>query len=377
MRELGEAERALLALARDAHDPTDGDRARVRAALAARLGATAGLGAAAALGTAATAKATTAGAAGVATTAKAAAAGLGSSAASAAVTGGALATKLAVAVALTATVTVGASVGLNRRTARRPAPVAQAERHGRQGAPAVPRSLAVATPGEGARQTSPDPGPLVPPSPPMPDPSPRIAPAARPAAAAPQFTAQTRQAPADKREAAAPGTGHAVTERADPNLPTRPAAPAPASSPEPVAGTQPPAVVARPTPRPAPAAPAGGHTCQTTRADLDTPGAALTVADEARLVHDGVRALHEGQPACALTLLDTHAHFYPRGVLAEEREAERALALAELGRMTEARAVAAAFLRAHPTSPLGARLRQRISGIDSINHDVTGGRQRP
>jgi len=94
-------------------------------------------------------------------------------------------------------------------------------------------------------------------------------------------------------------------------------------------------------------------------------------------VHDGVRALHEGQAACALSLLDTHAHFYPHGVLSEERDAERALALAELGRTLEARAVAAAFLRAHPTSPLGVRLRQRIPGIDAINHDMTGGSTRP
>jgi len=101
------------------------------------------------------------------------------------------------------------------------------------------------------------------------------------------------------------------------------------------------------------------------------------VADETRLVHDGVRALHEGQPACALSLLDAHAHFYPHGVLAEEREAERALALAELGRLAEARAVGAAFLHAHPGSPLGARLRQRIPGIDPVNHDMTGRATRP
>jgi len=90
----------------------------------------------------------------------------------------------------------------------------------------------------------------------------------------------------------------------------------------------------------------------------------FTVADEARLVRDGVRALREGQAACALSLLDAHARYYPEGVLAEEREAERALALADLGRIAEARAAATAFLRKHHGSPLGARLRQRIPGLE-------------
>ena len=44
MSDLDEAGRAMIALAGDAHDPTDADRARVRAALAGRLGAAAGLG---------------------------------------------------------------------------------------------------------------------------------------------------------------------------------------------------------------------------------------------------------------------------------------------------------------------------------------------
>ena len=84
------------------------------------------------------------------------------------------------------------------------------------------------------------------------------------------------------------------------------------------------------------------------------------MADEARLVQDGVRSLRSGRPATALAFLDLHARLYPDGVLAEERDAERALALAELGRMPEARAAAAAFLGKYPKSPLGVRLRHRI-----------------
>jgi outer membrane protein assembly factor BamD (BamD/ComL family) len=85
-----------------------------------------------------------------------------------------------------------------------------------------------------------------------------------------------------------------------------------------------------------------------------------TLADEARLVHDGVAALRAGDPARALALFDAHGALYPGGALAEECAAERALALAELGRDDEARAAAHQFLSAHPTSPLAARLRERL-----------------
>jgi hypothetical protein len=88
------------------------------------------------------------------------------------------------------------------------------------------------------------------------------------------------------------------------------------------------------------------------------------VADEASLFHDGVVALRAGQPARALVLFDLHARLYPQGVLAEEREAERALALADLGRATEARAAIDRFLQAHPTSPLAARLLARARLLD-------------
>lgn len=379
MSELGEAERALLALAGDSHDPTDADRARVRAALAARLGAAAGLGVGAAIGAAATAKAATAGATGVATTAKAVAAGatgLGPTGTAAAVTGGAMATKLVVAVALTATVGLGATVKLVHHLSHGPGPAGKAELHGRrtaavERAPARPASPPASeggllqepgeVPGEHPREDRP-PAPQsrreAPPS---------EAPLATPPAGV-HFAPPVPQAPAvaqsNVAEAPAPTTGvsarPAPTAREEPvNLPTRSERAA--------------AAPAMPTHRSPPAAASRGQACGASRTDLDGTRPEFTVADEARLIHDGVRALHQGQPACALSLLDTHAHFYPRGVLAEERDVERAFALADLGREVEARAVAAAFLRAHPASPLGARLRQRIPGIDAVNRDPTGG----
>jgi len=91
------------------------------------------------------------------------------------------------------------------------------------------------------------------------------------------------------------------------------------------------------------------------------PGFGL--ADEAQLIHTAVVALRSGKAAQALALFDAHANFYPHGVLAEERDAERALALADLGRTAEARAAIERFLGAHPASPLAARLRERKSSL--------------
>jgi hypothetical protein len=297
MSEIDQAGRALLALASDAHDPTDADRARVRAALATRLGTAAGLGLGTVVALGATAKA------------------------SAGAAGSALATKLVgVAVAITTAVGVGAGIQLARRAADAPAAAPRA------GAPEidVPRRAPVTA---------------------------AAAPARLPAPAPEQPTA------------------HEASRAAPNDVPARGPSPVPpervvATAPPP--DTEPPALMdTRDLPQPF----AQRRVAATTGA-IDPACAAAArrvgagVADEARLVQDGVRALRAGQPACALSLFDAHARDYPDGVLAEEREAERALSLAELGRIPEARQAAAAFLRKHPASPLGVRLRHRIRGLD-------------
>jgi hypothetical protein len=94
---------------------------------------------------------------------------------------------------------------------------------------------------------------------------------------------------------------------------------------------------------------------------------APAVADEASLVHAGVVARRAGQPVRALQLFDKHARLYPQGVLAEERDVERALALADLGRVTEARAAIDRFLQAHPASPLAPRLLARARLLEPAN----------
>jgi outer membrane protein assembly factor BamD (BamD/ComL family) len=85
--------------------------------------------------------------------------------------------------------------------------------------------------------------------------------------------------------------------------------------------------------------------------------APTTLEAETRLVRAGVGALHAGDSVHALALFDEHARLYPTGALAEERAAERVIALGDLRRCDDARAAALAFLRDHPSSPLAARVR--------------------
>jgi hypothetical protein len=83
-----------------------------------------------------------------------------------------------------------------------------------------------------------------------------------------------------------------------------------------------------------------------------------TLEAETRLVRSGVAALHAGDAARALALFEEHARAFPTGALAEERAAERVVALGDLRRCDEARAAASDFLRDHPHSPLAARVRE-------------------
>ena len=320
MRQLDEEERMLIELARDAHEPSDEDRARVRAALTARLGAVAVVGAGAGVGMAAS----------LGSSAKAAAAasvgsGLGAGAAGGAVAAGTLAAKLIVA-----TVVVAAAVGV-------PAVAVHRGRHARIAAVTAPaRSSA-------SRQVTPVRGPVT--APPVESPS------------ASTQNEETAPPPSDARETGAPTIereGVAVAGAAD-EARLREARP----SERPTRGG---GMGARPSEG------AGRHALPTEPPPIPrSPKSPSlpTLADEARMVHDGVTALRAGDAARALALFDRHAVLFPGGALAEERDAERALALAELGRAVEAHAAAEAFLKAHPTSPLSARLRERLDELDA------------
>lgn len=88
-----------------------------------------------------------------------------------------------------------------------------------------------------------------------------------------------------------------------------------------------------------------------------------SLAGEIQLMHDVEAALGAGQPARALQLLDdaakspaAHAGRYA-GAMGEERAAARVVTLCRLGRVDDARADAARFVRDRPRSPLVERVR--------------------
>jgi hypothetical protein len=310
MNDLGQDARALLELAREAHDPGEGDRARVRTKLASQLGVAAGLGVAVGLGAAAKTTAAVGAGAGMAAGAGASAgAGVGVGFTAGTLGTGAAALKLIGAV-LVVSATVGAGAVAVHHVRR--APVARVAVPEKVGSPSSPRRTAPGPAAVGAptgleaapaEASVPVTGP--------PQQSARMRPSA-----APPSVASPAQKPAQAL-ALAPTSKEGVANRAD------------------------------------------------ARAEVPTRRSGPAVADEASLFHDGIVALRSGQPARALELFDLHARLYPRGVLAEERDAERALALANLDRSVEARAAIDQFLQAHPTSPLAARLQARARLLEA------------
>ncbi len=72
-----------------------------------------------------------------------------------------------------------------------------------------------------------------------------------------------------------------------------------------------------------------------------------------RMLLDGARAaLGRGDPAAAVVAAKAHEQRFPRGALAEEREALYIQALAQSGKLPEARARAARFKQTYPDSML-------------------------
>ena len=78
---------------------------------------------------------------------------------------------------------------------------------------------------------------------------------------------------------------------------------------------------------------------------------------ETRRLGEAHGALQRGDPQRALEMLDEQSAAYEDGQLQAERAAARILVLCKLGRVEEANAAAARFLRANPRSPLLDRIR--------------------
>ena len=81
------------------------------------------------------------------------------------------------------------------------------------------------------------------------------------------------------------------------------------------------------------------------------------LAEEMALLKQAKLALSRGEPKRALTLLDEHADRFPRGVLLQERQALRVVALCDAGDRTRGREAADRFSREHPKAALAERVR--------------------
>ena len=74
------------------------------------------------------------------------------------------------------------------------------------------------------------------------------------------------------------------------------------------------------------------------------------------MIRSATSALRDADGRAALRLLEQHAEIYPEGMLKEERQGLRVLALCALGQTDQALRERARFLSAAPQSPLAGRV---------------------
>jgi hypothetical protein len=152
-------------------------------------------------------------------------------------------------------------------------------------------------------------------------------------------------------------TRSATRADSDLSLSTTPSDPQPTPS----VGTAPPVRV----PGAGPGAPltpgtAGAHT-----EEPSPSGYAPTLDAELALIRRAHTLLIEGHADEALVALDEHALRFPAGVLAEDRAAQRVLALCALGRFEAAHEEGQQFVSNHPLSPHVAAIRSSCAFVAS------------
>ncbi len=82
---------------------------------------------------------------------------------------------------------------------------------------------------------------------------------------------------------------------------------------------------------------------------------------EMKLLRQADGALRRGDAQAALVALNKHAASYPSGVLSQEREGVRAIALCSAGSTAQGQAAARRFLSLAAKSPLSSRIRSACS----------------
>jgi hypothetical protein len=96
--------------------------------------------------------------------------------------------------------------------------------------------------------------------------------------------------------------------------------------------------------------------------DAAAPTSAANLGDELALLREARSAIRAHDGALALRLLEQHASRFPSGMLREEREATRVIALCELDRVADARGAAQHFFAMYPHSPHATRVRASCAG---------------
>jgi hypothetical protein len=162
--------------------------------------------------------------------------------------------------------------------------------------------------------------------------------------------------------------GVVTLRHAPPVAPAPPAAARAVSTPpaDPVGETETAPVRADPAPAaaapsPATSSPRPSRVIRSAHSDPATlPADPAEATSELELIDRAERELGRA-PDRALEIAIEHAQAYPAGTLAEERDAIRIVALAQTGRVAEARERAQAFASAHPGSPYARRIENALA----------------
>lgn len=341
--------RALIDAASDGDRPSSDDRARMRSALATKLG----IGAVSAAASAAATKTAAAALIHAGTSTSATTSAAAASGASVGIGAGATATSAAAgaagAVAAGAGVTGGASTG----AAATGGAALALKVAGVLLATGLTASAAIAVVDD-ARAPGP-PRPTTMPTA-LATPAPRT-----PASTSGSARGEGYESAATLAIPAAPLATEAsiATSQREPPVTTAPtgtdARPTPAATTAPAATTDPQSTETVPATR-ANATPTAQE--PTTRSEPAVASSPSTVGAEIALVRRAHVARMGGDPAGALRLLDEHVRDYPRGVLAEERDAERIASLCAMGAADRARTELASFTTAYPSSVFLSPIRQ-------------------
>lgn len=154
----------------------------------------------------------------------------------------------------------------------------------------------------------------------------------------------------------------AVPAESSPQPVEKPAEPAPPSVQNTSSAAPAPADPLRPSATPAPADPprpsATPGSPPSEKPSAEAAEAADSLQEETRLIAAAHAALSRGDAASALTILDEHARRFPRGALAPERKAARAMALCKAGRASEGQNEANALYGEGDKSPVAEKIRR-------------------